>query len=107
MVSFSIHLSGHYSRHARRNLLACRLARIREIAGHGGHQDAALHALLEGDFEPEDYDQRMAAAFGDDYYGVSFCPHHLGHLCTSVHHAFLLALMHHYAPDSSMPAVPA
>lgn len=55
---------------ASKNLPACRLARIREISGQGGQQDAALHALLEGDFDPEDYDQRMTAAFGDDYYEV-------------------------------------
>ena len=43
---------------------------MREISGQQGQQDSALQALLEGDFDPEDYDERMAAAFGDDYYGV-------------------------------------
>lgn len=53
------------------SLVPCRLARVREISGQQGQQDSALQALLEGDFDPEDYDERMAAAFGDDYYGVS------------------------------------
>lgn len=26
--------------------------------------------LLEGEFDPEEYDKRMAAAFGDGYYQV-------------------------------------
>ena len=60
----------------------CRLARIREISGQRGQQDEALHALLEGDFDPEDYDERMAAAFGDDYYGVSHTAHSARQLCT-------------------------
>lgn len=25
---------------------------------------------MKGDFDPEQYDKQMAAAFGDDYYGV-------------------------------------
>lgn len=29
-----------------------------------------LDELLEGDFDPEAYDKRMAAAFDDDYYEV-------------------------------------
>lgn len=49
---------------------ACRLQRIKEIAGPSGQDDAALDALMEGDFDPDQYDKQMAAAFGDDYYEV-------------------------------------
>lgn len=50
--------------------LVCRLQRIRDIAGPSGQDDAALDALMQGDFDPEQYDKQMAAAFGDVYYGV-------------------------------------
>ncbi|DBA96751.1 TPA: hypothetical protein ACH3X1_015590 [Trebouxia sp. C0004] len=46
-----------------------RLQRIRDIAGPSGQDDAALDALMQGDFDPEQYDKQMAAAFGDEYYG--------------------------------------
>ncbi len=49
---------------------ACRLQRIKDIAGRSGQDDAALNALVEGDFDPDQYDKQMAAAFGDDYYEV-------------------------------------
>lgn len=49
---------------------ACRLQRIKEIAGPSGQDDAALNALMKGDFDPDQYDKQMAAAFGDDYYEV-------------------------------------
>ena len=48
----------------------CRLQKIRDIAGASGQDDAALDALMRGDFDPEEYDKHMAAAFGDDYYQV-------------------------------------
>lgn len=48
----------------------CRLQRIKDIAGPSGQDDAALDALMKGDFDPEQYDKQMAAAFGDDYYEV-------------------------------------
>ena len=50
---------------------ARRLQRIKDIAGPSGQDDAALHALMKGDFVPDQYDKQMAAAFGDDYYEVS------------------------------------
>ncbi len=50
--------------------LVCRLQRIRDIAGPSGQDDAALDALMQGDFDPDQYDKQMAAAFGDEYYGV-------------------------------------
>ncbi|KAL0049758.1 hypothetical protein WJX82_009349 [Trebouxia sp. C0006] len=46
-----------------------RLQRIRDIAGPSGQDDAALDALMQGDFDPDQYDKQMAAAFGDEYYG--------------------------------------
>lgn len=46
-----------------------RLQRIRDIAGPTGQDDAALDALMQGDFDPDQYDKQMAAAFGDEYYG--------------------------------------
>ena len=48
----------------------CRLQRIKDIAGPSGQDDAALDALMKGDFDPDKYDEQMAAAFGDDYYEV-------------------------------------
>lgn len=53
----------------------CRLQRIKDIAGPSGQDDAALDALMKGDFDPAQYDQQMAAAFGDDYYEVPFLLH--------------------------------
>ena len=60
------------------------MQRLQSMAGAAGPDSAALDALLEGDFDPAEYDKRMEAAFGDDYYDVSrialqrcscvFCP---------------------------------
>lgn len=55
--------------------LPSRLQRIKDIAGPSQQDDAALDALMTGDFDPDQYDKQMAAAFGDDYYGVCFCCH--------------------------------
>lgn len=55
--------------------LVCRLQRIKDIAGPSGQDDAALDALMQGDFDPEQYDKQMAAAFGDEYYGVRCYPY--------------------------------
>ena len=52
-----------------------RLQRIKDIAGPSQQDDAALDALMTGDFDPDQYDKQMAAAFGDDYYGVCSCCH--------------------------------
>jgi hypothetical protein len=39
--------------------------------GKGGAKFAGLlDELLEGDFDPEEYDRRMAEAFDDEYYEV-------------------------------------
>lgn len=49
----------------------CRLKHLQGMAGAAGPDEGALNALIEGDFDPEEYDKRMAAAFGDQYYKVS------------------------------------
>jgi hypothetical protein len=42
---------------------------MRKLAGKGAAREEALLAeLLEKDFDPEEYDAHMAAAFGEDYY---------------------------------------
>ncbi|KAK9809843.1 hypothetical protein WJX72_000250 [[Myrmecia] bisecta] len=45
-----------------------RLAKITEIAGTAAPPSEVVDAILEGDFNPDEYDRRMAEAFGDDYY---------------------------------------
>ena len=52
-------------------MMECRLHQLQGMAGTAAPDEEALNALIEGDFDPEEYDRRMAAAFGDDYYGVS------------------------------------
>jgi hypothetical protein len=44
-----------------------------------------LDELLEGDFDPDAYDKRMAAAFDDDYYEVGVCRTRggMGLVCTA------------------------
>lgn len=42
---------------------------MRRLAGKGAAREEALLAeLLEKDFDPEEYDAQMAAAFGEEYY---------------------------------------
>jgi len=38
------------------------------VAGRAAPQQELLDRLVAGDFDPEEYDKQMAAAFGDDYY---------------------------------------
>lgn len=45
-----------------------RLQKIKDIAGASGQDNAAFDALMKGDFDPDEYDKHMEAAFGDDYY---------------------------------------
>lgn len=40
------------------------------MAGQAAPQQELLDRLVEGDFDPEEYDRQMAAAFGDDYYAA-------------------------------------
>lgn len=47
-----------------------RLQEIQSVAGRAAPRGEVLDALMEGDFDPEEYDRRMAAAFGDEYYGA-------------------------------------
>ncbi len=51
---------------------ACRLSEIQQVAGRAAPNQELLDRLVAGDFDPEEYD-RMAAAFGDDYYQVEKC----------------------------------
>ncbi len=48
----------------------CRLQEIQTVAGRAAPRPEVLDALVAGDFDPEEYDRQMAAAFGDDYYGA-------------------------------------
>lgn len=48
----------------------CRLTAVKQVAGSKAPAGDLLDALLEGDWDPEEYDKKMAAAFGDDYYEV-------------------------------------
>ncbi len=41
------------------------------MAGASAPKADLLDELLEGEFDPEEYDRRMAAAFGEEYYAVS------------------------------------
>jgi hypothetical protein len=50
--------------------VACRLTEIQSVAGQAGPGQEALDALVGGDFDPDEYDRQMAAAFGDDYYAA-------------------------------------
>lgn len=57
----------------KRQEIELRLAAIQEVAGRPSQEDAAvdeelLDQLLQGDFDPAQYDQLMARAFGQDYY---------------------------------------
>ena len=45
-----------------------RLREIEEVAGGGVAHDKLLAALGDEDFDPDEYDRRMAEAYGDDYY---------------------------------------
>lgn len=44
-------------------------------AAPGGKLAGLLDELLDGEFDPEEYDRRMAAAFDDAYYEVRDCMH--------------------------------
>jgi protein KRI1 len=45
-----------------------RLLAVQEVAGVAAPDATLVDALLEGDFDPDEYDRRMAAAFGEEYY---------------------------------------
>lgn len=48
-----------------------RLAEVQAVAGKAAPKQSLLDKLMTGDFDPEEYDKQMEAAFGDDYYEVS------------------------------------
>ncbi|GAB4820679.1 hypothetical protein N2152v2_007725 [Parachlorella kessleri] len=45
-----------------------KLSEIQQVAGRAAPNQELLDRLVAGDFDPEEYDRQMAAAFGDDYY---------------------------------------
>lgn len=51
----------------KRKEIADKAEEVLGIAGPGLEQ-SLLDELLEGDFDPEEYDRKLAAAFGDQYY---------------------------------------
>jgi protein KRI1 len=46
---------------------------IREVAGAGAPDALLLDSLVEGDFDPAEYDSAMDKAFGSTYYEVGWC----------------------------------
>ncbi|EFJ52328.1 hypothetical protein VOLCADRAFT_102989 [Volvox carteri f. nagariensis] len=50
--------------------LESKLDKLRSVAGAAAPAAASLDSMLEGDFDPEEWDKNMAAAFDDDYYAV-------------------------------------
>ena len=47
---------------------ARRLQQIQEVAGSKAPTHEVMDKLMAGDFDSEQYDAAMAAAFGNDYY---------------------------------------
>ncbi|KXZ47073.1 hypothetical protein GPECTOR_38g310 [Gonium pectorale] len=47
-----------------------RLDKLRQVAGAAAPASTSLDDVLEGDFDPEEWDKKMAAAFDDAYYDV-------------------------------------
>ncbi|KAG2432858.1 hypothetical protein HXX76_008591 [Chlamydomonas incerta] len=45
-----------------------KLDKLRNVAGVAAPAAVSLDDVLEGDFDPEEWDKKMAAAFNDDYY---------------------------------------
>eukprot|EP00198_Chlamydomonas_reinhardtii_P001016 XP_001690351.1 predicted protein [Chlamydomonas reinhardtii] len=45
-----------------------KLDKLRNVAGVAAPAATSLDDVLEGDFDPEEWDKKMAAAFNDDYY---------------------------------------
>ncbi len=44
--------------------------KLRQVAGAAAPAAASLDDVLDGDFDPEEWDKKMAAAFDDSYYDV-------------------------------------
>ena len=54
---------------------ASRLGTLQKVAGAAsggglGASGRSMDELLEGDFDPDEWDKQMAEAFNDDYYEV-------------------------------------
>lgn len=47
------------------------MAQIQEVAGKSASAEKLMDELMTGDFDPEEYDRRMAEAFGSGFYDVS------------------------------------
>ncbi|GLC34476.1 hypothetical protein PLESTB_001257000 [Pleodorina starrii] len=47
-----------------------KLDKLRHVAGAAAPAATSLDDMLEGDFDPEEWDKKMAAAFNDDYYAA-------------------------------------
>ncbi len=45
-----------------------RLQEVRNVAGRAAPNQELLDKLMEGDFDPDEYDKQMTAAFGEQYY---------------------------------------
>ena len=46
------------------------MKKLKDISEATGIKPEGLENVdLDGDFDPEEYDKRMASTFGDDYYG--------------------------------------
>jgi protein KRI1 len=45
-----------------------KLLAVQQVAGVAAPDASLVDALLEGDFDPDEYDRRMAKAFGEEYY---------------------------------------
>ncbi len=58
--------SAHRSFHP----LLTRMDKLRQVAGAAAPTATSLDDMLEGDFDPDEWDKKMSAAFNDDYYGV-------------------------------------
>ena len=56
------------------SLLSCRLSRIREASGSEVAERLLKEIMGTADFDIEEYDRAMAAAFDDTYYEVGASP---------------------------------
>ncbi len=56
--------------HGDHMLLCCRLSRIKEASGSEVAERLLKDIMGKADFDMEEYDKAMAAAFDDEYYEV-------------------------------------
>lgn len=55
--------------------LISRFAGISAAAGGALPAEDLINDLMNGDFEIDEWDKKMLAAYGDDYYDVGYCGH--------------------------------